>query len=125
PLTHGDVSHFLHNLYEHPLGPILDVATVLTAGAGAAAKAGATLAKAGVVSKAGRVAKLGERERVTVRAPRAIAGQEQKVATKLTSTNPAIRARQKAIHKALKKLPARMPLLGETARYARTVDRLP
>ena len=40
PLTHGDVAGFLHQLYSHPLGPILDVATLLTGGAGAAAKAG-------------------------------------------------------------------------------------
>lgn len=49
PLAHGDVNGFLHNLYAHPLGPILDVATVLTGGAGAAAKVGGALEKAGAI----------------------------------------------------------------------------
>jgi hypothetical protein len=35
PLFHGDVGGFMHNLHEHPLGPILDAVTILTLGAGA------------------------------------------------------------------------------------------
>ena len=40
PLTHGDVSKFLHNVYEHPLGPALDVANVLSLGATGLGRAG-------------------------------------------------------------------------------------
>ena len=110
PLTHGDVGKFLHNLYEHPLGPILDVATIATLGAGAGAKAGILSADAG---------------KLTLRSPAVLAGQEGKTITKLTSHNPAIRARQKLIHNAMNRLPQDLPLLGETARYGKQLDRLP
>ena len=40
PLVRGEFGEFGHRLYEHPLGPILDAATVLSLGAGGAAKAG-------------------------------------------------------------------------------------
>src|SRR5512146_3549770 len=84
PLTHGDLGEFLHNLCEHPLGPILDVATVVTLGGAGAAKAGGALAKAGVVSKTSRLAKLGERESLTLRSPAVRAGQEGKTVSKFT-----------------------------------------
>jgi hypothetical protein len=120
PLVHGDVSKFLHELYSHPLGPILDVATIVTAGAGGVARAGKIAAEAGVVSKTGRLARAGRRETLTYRS-----GNPGEVARRLTSTNPVIRARQQAIKRSLDKLPYTTPQIGEAARYAREARRLP
>src|SRR6476659_293946 len=39
PLVHGDYSTFLKRWHEHPLGPVLDIATVLSLGGGAALRA--------------------------------------------------------------------------------------
>lgn len=47
PLFSGDFGTFVKRVEKHPLGPILDVLTVLTAGAGAAAKGGKLAVKAG------------------------------------------------------------------------------
>jgi hypothetical protein len=124
PLVHGDVSKFMHELYSHPLGPALDVLTVATAGAGGLARAGKIAADAGMVSRTGKLANLGRRETLTYRSPRALAGGDE-VAKRLTSTNPAIRARQKAIKKLLDRLPYETPHIGEAARYAREAQRLP
>lgn len=54
----GDIGKFASGIKEHPLGPILDVATVLTAGGGAAAKVGqgARIASKVEAGTAGRVA---------------------------------------------------------------------
>jgi hypothetical protein len=47
------------NFYQHPLGPILDVATVASLGAGGVARAGSTLSRAGKISPESRLATLG------------------------------------------------------------------
>lgn len=125
PLAHGDVSKFLHNLYSHPLGPILDVATIVTGGFGGVAKAGKVAADAGLITRTGRFANLGERAALTYRSPRAFAGGEGPVATRLSHTNPVVKARQKAIKAMLDKLPYETPHIGEAARYAREAQRLP
>jgi hypothetical protein len=101
PLVHGDVNKFLNGLYAHPIGPILDVSTVLTGGAGA-------LGKAGILSDEARVMRL-------------TAPNGETTIERLTSHNPAIRARQELAHKVLMKLPYEAPHFGEAARYARTV----
>lgn len=38
PLARGDFGGFASGIYEHPLGPLLDIATVFTLGAAGAAK---------------------------------------------------------------------------------------
>jgi hypothetical protein len=138
PLAHGDVNAFLHELYAHPLGPILDVLTVATAGAGGVAKAGGALSKAGVISDTGRLARLGRRGTIALRNEPALvkAGKlkgfegaaESQVSrtlkTRRTSANPVIRARQVALDKLLKQLPSHTWGLGEIARHNRELDRL-
>jgi hypothetical protein len=142
PLLHGDVKQFARNVYEHPLGPILDALTVVTAGAGGVAKAGKLLSKAGVVSKEGRLARLGEPGRITLRS--SAARQEEELAararprpgmpelpqvgatvTRRTSRNPAIRARQHTIERLLRKVPYETPVVGEEARFWRAARREP
>ena len=60
PLFEGHPGKFLKQTYDHPLAPLLDVATVFSLGAGAAAQAGKFATDAGLVGEAttaGRVAK--------------------------------------------------------------------
>ena len=57
PLFMGHPGEWLENTYEHPLGPILDVASFVTLGAGAAARGAAVVSKA---AEAGRVARATE-----------------------------------------------------------------
>jgi hypothetical protein len=45
PATHGDFGKTLSRMYEHPLQPILDAATVASLGMGSAAKAGGVVAR--------------------------------------------------------------------------------
>jgi hypothetical protein len=59
--TYGQ-GHVLRNLYEHPLGPILDLATVASLGAGGAAKVGEAAARNGVEGGVANLAKLSSRE---------------------------------------------------------------
>lgn len=58
PLFEGDVQEFGRRFYDHPLGPILDVASFATLGAGSVAKGASLAGKAGV--KSARVAKVAE-----------------------------------------------------------------
>lgn len=125
PLVHGDVSKFLHGLYAHPLGPILDLATVVTGGAGLAARGGALAARAGLVAEDSRLAQLGHAGEITLRSPRAAVEGEGLTVTKPTSRDPARRAAQRTIHSALNRLPQTTTAFGEFARFAREVDHLP
>lgn len=56
PLFHGNVDQWAHNFYQHPLAPILDVAGVLTLGAGTAGRVAAAASKLGDVAEEGSVA---------------------------------------------------------------------
>lgn len=114
PLAHGDVSTFLHNVYTHPLGPIMDLATLVTGGAGLAAKAGLLSDEAATLE---------------FRSPAALAAGEKggdaaHVSERLTSTNPVIRARQVLVHKMIQKLPYDAPQ-GEAVKYMQQTARLP
>lgn len=100
PAFHGDFGQLWDNIYAHPLGPILDAATLVTAGAGGSVRA------AGLVAKGSRLAKLGEAEYLSARSPMAIRAGESADAMnsmvfKRTSRNPIIRGRQKLAYKAL------------------------
>lgn len=60
PLFHGHVAQFGHEFYDHPLAPLLDIATVFTGGAAVAARLGSGLADAGLISETSTLAKLGK-----------------------------------------------------------------
>jgi len=100
PLLHGDIQEFGNQLYENPLGPILDVAALASGGV-----AGAT--KAGVLSKAAREIELAAPSGAKV--SKALAGSELSRRLRL------------AADKTLKQLPSDMQVLGENARYSRVV----
>jgi hypothetical protein len=105
------LSKFGRNVYDHPLGPILDAATVVTLGAGATARGASLLGRAGA---AGRVA------RVELRGPSGTT-----IPGRTLSRNPVVRGRQRAVDRTLKALPGRTPLVGELARFARELERAP
>ncbi|MBI3936422.1 MAG: hypothetical protein HY323_05550 [Betaproteobacteria bacterium] len=126
PLFRGEVDEFLQQVYEHPLGPILDIATVLTLGSGASAKGAQAASRAGAVSKTGRVGRFAERAREPGRVQLRGPGEEASVLEgKRLFGNPLIRSRQKLIDRALKRLPPGTPLVGEWQRYARAAQRAP
>ncbi|MFA5052981.1 MAG: hypothetical protein WC565_02915 [Parcubacteria group bacterium] len=100
PLFRGDLGQFAENVYEHPLGPILDALTVASAGVGGAAKAG-------VVGKAGRSLELTAPSGAKL--TRAVTGSELSRRLKL------------AADKTLKQLPPEFRVLGEYSRYSRQI----
>lgn len=59
PLFKGHPMTFLHQTYQHPLAPILDIVSVATAGAGSAGRVGSALADAGAISDTSKLARLG------------------------------------------------------------------
>ena len=48
PLFHGNLGKFGQQLYDHPLAPLLDVATVFTLGAAGAARGANALGRVGI-----------------------------------------------------------------------------
>lgn len=126
PLFHGDIKTFLHNIEQHPLGPVLDVLTLATLGAAGTARVGATLGRVGAISDTSRLARLGDAATLELRSPATLAGElgAGKI-EKLTSRNPLIRARQQAVHGALGRLDYNAPIVGELARYSRALRRGP
>lgn len=126
PLLHGDIGQFAHGFYEHPLGPILDIAALFTGGATAVAKGGSALAKAGLISDTSRLAHLGDIGELTLQSSGARAGElGARTVTKTTSANPLIRARQNLVFEALGRLDYEFPVIGELARYSRATRRGP
>lgn len=111
PLVHGDVSKFLHQLYEHPLGPLLDAATVLSLGA----------------TGAERIGLLPEVAReIELRSPAALAGQDASdILKKPITGGPAQRALKIAAHHAIQRVPFDTPLIGETTRFGKELRHLP
>lgn len=124
PAFHGHWGKFLDNLYQHPLGPILDVASVATLGAGGVVRAGGLLAKVGeetsAIARAGRALEAaGKSEPLLARSQSAIragadASEENALAVRFTSRNPVIRAKQKFIFNKMQN--PTVPLLKDEGR---------
>lgn len=117
PLVHGDVSGFLHNLYNHPLGPALDAATVLSLGA-------AGLERAGLAPEIARS--------IVHRSPGEILGRaDASTGLEVPITGgPAQRAIKIAAHHARQKLSTMHESLGhsgisETAKFGQELKYLP
>jgi len=83
PIAHGDFSH----VYDHPLGPILDAATILDLGATAGVRLGMLGARG---AEAARGAEL------VTRSPKAIFQEKGPVQTELAAEKPLRRAVQRA-----------------------------
>lgn len=93
--------------YDNPFGPILDVASLVTMGGGAAAKGASLMGKGVDASKLAR--------RV---------GTEELGYTRKLSKNPVIRARQNAFESVAQRLPETTPMVGTTRRIGRHTTRL-
>lgn len=88
--------HLGHHLYEHPLQPLLDVATVFSGGAAGVARGGKLAADIGLIakeSKLAQAAKLGERTTLKTRSPRKALQGKGPTQKTLSSTKPGINAR--------------------------------
>lgn len=118
PLAHGDVSEWYRRFHEHPLGPVLDVLTLLSAGTSRAfALSTATEGERGAALLTGRTqGPLGE---ITARA--AVGGEP--VAIRTLPRQGARAARMLTTDKLLKTLPPDTPLVGEFSRAARGARR--
>lgn len=95
-----DLSKFGHQFYDHPLGPILDVAAVFTGGGAVVGKAARTLSEAGVVSpgsKLGRLAEYSKGGTLHIK-PNEATGEAGPALTKTTSKNPWTRLQQEKMH---------------------------
>src|SRR6266540_2940216 len=114
----------LHQLYEHPLGPILDALTLASFGGAASVRVGATLSRAGVISETSRLARLGEPSVIKLRSPAAKAGRGP-IAERRISSRPLRRGQQQAVDHFLKLFNAETPIIGEFARYAREMEKAP
>lgn len=130
PLFHGNIHQFAHQTYEHPLAPLLDLATVFSAGAGAAGLAGRAAEAAGAEgSLAKAAASLTKASKVTVRdAGRIAKGEAPRPALlKTYGTSAGSNLRRALVNKALKNLEShgRVPKAFEaSAREARQYERL-
>lgn len=127
PLFQGHVGQFAHNLYDHPLAPLLDVAAVFSGGGALLGKAG----QFGLLGEAGRA--LGTATERTLVAPEALQaasdalrGSRQLLPPmyKQLSSNPAIRLRQGGVHALSNILEAQLPDwyakgLGSTRQYTK------
>lgn len=125
PLFHGHVGEWGHNFYSHPLGPILDVATILTAGAGAAGVAAKGLDAAGLAAEGSRAAKLAEYSRGGKLAFEKTTKEGVKLPKyeKALSKNPLTRLRQEKVHALLNAHEAHLPsFMHHAARYDRLAN---
>lgn len=118
PLFEGDVKEFEHRFVEHPLAPLLDVASVLTIGAGAVAKGAGGIAKVGIASETSAIGRLAEYSKGGTLKYTSEAGPDL---FKPTSKNPLTRKRQEAIHGLMKQID--VPIFGHAASYSRLENR--
>jgi hypothetical protein len=123
PLFHGHFGQFGHQFYAHPLAPILDVASVLTLGAGSGARAAKALSEAGRVGESSRIARFGSfADRHAIRM---IQPDDRPALPKSYSKNPASLAAEQHMEKLSNHLAEHLPswwgnhVFGETARYNR------
>lgn len=128
PLAEGHPGKFLSQTYDHPLAPLLDVATVFSAGAGIGAKLGDAAVEAGSASKLAKAASdLGKGSSRQVEDVRAIAeGKVPRPAlTKTYGSSAGNNLRRNIANRALLHAEPHLPAwFKQTARDGRLYDRL-
>jgi hypothetical protein len=128
PLVEGHPIAFAKQTYDHPLAPLLDVATVFSGGAGAGAKIGDALVEAGSTSKLAKAASdLGKGSHKLVTDTHAVS--EGRVPrpdmTKTYSGSAGANLRRTVANRALLHLEPHLPSwFKQTAREGRQYDRL-
>lgn len=140
PLIRGNFGEFAHNVYAHPLGPIMDALTIATLGGSAlghvanlAVDAGGVTANAvDAAANASRLSRLGKAGELSVPDYAQQAGQISKegaISVRQTSANPFTRMLQNIPHKiavgasntAIKTIGKDIPVVGNTARGTRAL----
>jgi hypothetical protein len=127
PLFKGHVGQFGHQFYDHPLAPLLDVASVLTLGTGSAARVSKALADAGMVGEASKIARFSKYAQDNQRfiSHPTVSGRERPSMPKFYSKNPAskmVEQKMEGLSDALSKhLPSWFGknVVGPEARYQR------
>lgn len=112
PLFHGHVKQWAAQTWAHPLAPLLDVAGVVTGGAGLAARGGEAAAAVGLISKesklaglsgglseARRVEALGRGEHIDSTLTRHVGVEGKPGYARHLDHNPVVRLRQEATYK--------------------------
>lgn len=112
PLFHSNFKQFGHNFMAHPLAPILDVAGLVTGGAGLAARGGEAAATLGLISREGklaelsgsasearRVAALGRGENIDSKVTKLEHVQGKPTYARHLDSNPIVRLRQEQVHR--------------------------
>lgn len=125
PLVHGHFRQFAEQVYEHPVGYALDAAT-LAAALGTFGLASPEAVAARAALETGETTKgiqLSNAARLAGQELNSRGEQVGRTVVKRVSRNPVIRARQKAVDRMLKRLPAETKLVGEHSRYGRAVRR--
>lgn len=121
PLAHGNISQFYKNFHAHPLGPILDVATLLTGGAARLA-ALKTLPEDAKLADAAKALKTGKYQGPLRTIKVQGSGLAEPVTVRTLPRNAARAARMVATDKALKKITKpETAVVGEFARAARAL----
>lgn len=127
PLVEGHPGKFLKQTYDHPLAPLLDVATVFSAGAGAASKIGdASLALGSDSTLAKAASALGKSHVRTVEDTKGAAlGAAGKPMTKTYSANAGANLRRFLANRAMLHLEPHLPAwFKQSAREGRLYSRL-
>lgn len=132
PLFHGNVNQFAHNFYAHPLAPILDVASLFSAGAGIAGRVGKLGVDAGLLKDDSLLGKLGSGSEAIPynKLGKAAVGSKTgelvplRTLYKYTSKNPLTKAMQKTTHSLINAGAEHLPKwagepLSMDARYTR------
>jgi hypothetical protein len=115
PLFQGHPGKFLHQTFEHPLAPFLDVVSVATLGAGSGLRGAKALADAGIAKEGGhiaRIAEIGKPVDVALHGP-------QGTVYRHLSGNPATRTLEQGAHSAI----GRVAPNWRGGEYARLVQR--
>jgi len=127
PLFEGHPGEFAHQFYAHPLAPLLDVATVLTGGAGIAGRLARVSLDSGLVRDSSAIGKLGKFSKSGTMKFDSVDSKGNSLPTlvKHTSSNPMAKAQQLAVHKLVNTVSPHLPgWLGETMSTASRYDRL-
>jgi len=120
PLFHGHFRQFGHNVYQHPLAPMLDVLTVFSGGAALAGKLGEIGLAAGTISPEsalGRIASMPKT--LTISDPNAAEGAVGRDFVKSLPRNPLYNKGYRSIVSAADKHPLLPNWLGSKGVYSR------
>lgn len=119
PLFHGHVGEFGHQFYQHPLAPMLDIATVFSGGASLAAATGAKLSDLGLLSQDSALAKIADMPKTLEVRPQEAVDANKIALTKQLPHNPIYNKAYRSIIQAADNHPIIPNWLGTKGLYKR------